>query len=265
MKEMYVSLSGAVAQERHLAVLANNLANVNSVGFKREVAVFEVRPPDTRPDIMAQSADAELNLPPVRQMAADSRNYVQMTKTVVDFASGDLRPTGNSLDMALQERDPKKGVAFFAVETPEGERYTRMGNFTTNINQELVTPDGHLVKSREGSALKIPDQHIEVSPKGGIVSKGQEVGSLKVVVFDNPDQLEKIGNGLFSNGTAGSRELTDSDDITVRGGFVETSNVNIVTELVKMIEAQRAYTTYEKSIQAIDEISSSVINSVLNG
>jgi len=266
MKEMYVSLSAAVAQERHLAVIANNLANVNSAAFKKEVAVFEVRPPQVRYDLMERSVSRELELPAPRQMRAGDRNYAALAATAVDFSAGDVRPTSNPFDLALEERDAKGGRAFFVVDTPQGARYTRAGNFVTNKDQELTTPDGYMVQSREGTSVKVPDRLIEVSPRGEVVSRGKPLGALKVVVFDQPGQLEKLGNGLFSDreGAVVPKELTDADAVRVRQGYLEMSNVNVVAELVKMIEAQRAFASYEKAIQSIDDVASRVISGALS-
>ena len=265
MKEMYVALSGAVAQEQHLAILANNLANVNSTGFKRDVAIFEVLPPQARLEMMDQSVSRELDLPPSRQAMLGANNYARIARTDVDFSPGECRPTNNPLDISLQESDSKKGVAFFVVETPQGDRLTRMGNFLINDKQELVTPDGFRVKSSDGGPIKLTGSLAEVSRKGEIAVKGQPAGSLKVSFVEHPEDLEKIGNGLFSdrNGAVKTRDMTDSDGARVRQGYLEMSNVNVVAEMVKMIETQRTFNTFQKSIQGIDDIAGRVINMAL--
>lgn len=264
MKEIYVSLSAAVAQERNLAIVANNLANVNSSGFKRETAIFEVLPPKTDMVALAKSASPELGLPMPVQTTDGIGNYMRIAETSVDYAHGDLRPTTEPLDMALQESDPKKGLAFFTVETPQGDLYTRAGGFQINKNKELVTVDGFRVKGTAGP-ISVDSGPIEVTADGGISAKGRALGSLKIAYFDRPQDLEKVGSALFSDrsGAVASRAATPQDGVSVRQGYLEMSNVNAVAELTKMIETQRAYTSYEKSIQAIDNTSEKVINQAM--
>lgn len=263
MKEMYVSLSAAVAHERNLAVIANNLANVNSAGFKREMTVFEVAPPQTNMALLAKSASSELSLPAPAQAMEGVDNYMRIAQTAVDFSHGELRPGTNPFDMALQETDPKKGVAFFVVETPQGDCYTRAGNFLTNSKQELVTADGLRVRGKDGNAINITSSPIEITAAGDISSKGRPLGSLKVAYFDKPENLEKVGNGLFSDQGGAARNATATDGVSVRQGCLETSNVNAVAELVRMIETQQAYTGYQKSIQSIDDTAQKAISQVM--
>lgn len=266
MKEIYVSMSGAVASEKYLAIVANNLANVNSVGFKKDTAVFEVRPPEVDFEAMVKSADPDLGLPVPRQQVEGNRNFVRVAGSYTDFSVGPLRATNGPLDVAIEEPEAAGTAAFFAVETAEGTRYTRMGNFQRNSANELVTPSGFRVLGANGGPIRLGSMSVDISKTGAIASDGEDVGSFDVVVFDNPQFLEKTGYGLFSDpdGRAGGRAALEADGVSVRQGYLEMANVNVVEELVKMIEIQRMYTTFQKSLQTMDDASSKAIASVLN-
>ena len=271
MKEIYVSLSAAIAQEKRLAMVANNLANVNTVGFKKDTAVFEVVPPAPRFDRVEQSHSAELGLPGAVQMAsrqkiANTWNYARLAQTVVDFEGGDLRATNNPMDLAIVDTDPAKGISFFEVETPQGPRLTRMGNLRINEQQELLTGDGFRVLGVDGSPLRGTGAGLSVGANGDVTSQGAAVGSIKLVFVEKPESLEKVGKGLFADrrGMAGASEAAPGTQAQLRPGFLEMSNVNAVAELTRLIETQRAYGSYEKSIQSIAEISSRAISQAMN-
>jgi flagellar basal-body rod protein FlgG len=265
MKEMYVALSGAVAREKQLALVANNLANVNSVGFKKDLAVFRVRPPEADLPLLEKSASPRLELPPAAQRMEGDRNYATLAESFTDFSMGTLQPTANPYDMALEARNPGlPGTPFFVVSTPQGDSLTRMGNFQVNSRQELVTPGGYPVKSQGGDVLKLtgkPGESIVISPTGEVFTGGQSVGNVRVVMVEQPAQLEKTGSGLFSDkgGQVAVRDVTPADGVSVRQHYLETSNVNVVEELVKMIDLQRAYAGFEKAIQAMDDATGKVV------
>ena len=264
MKAIYVAMSAAVAQEKRTAVLANNLANAASVGFKRDMAVFEVRPPEVRVKALEASVSPDLGLAPVRQRLEGTRNYVRLAETVIDFSPGVLRNTGRGLDVAIEEQDVGAGRAFFAVATPQGERYTRMGNFTLNSKGELVTQNGLRVLSRGGGAIRLGSQRPAVGPDGEMSDTREVAGALKIVYFENPADLEKVGHGLFAARSGARPGELGAGRVVARQGFLEMSNVNVVDQLVKLIETQRAYSAVEKSIQTIDEASTQAIRAVKN-
>ena len=269
MKEMYVALSGAVSREKQLALVANNLANVNSVGFKKDDMVFQVRPPGVDFVLLEKSASPELNLPTPRQRIEGDRNYVRATGSVTNFSTGELRPTERSLDMALVTKGPDRATPFFVVQTPAGERLTRAGDFALNESQEMATRDGYRVLSTAGQPIQVtgsPSEAVYVSPSGDISKGGQDIGSMRVVLAERPDRLVKTGNGLFSDpsGAAQVRDAQADDGVSVRQNLLEMANVNVVAELVKMIEIQRTYTALQKTIQTIDEASSRTITGALS-
>ncbi len=270
MKEMYIAVSGAISREKQLATITNNLANVSTTGFKRQEAVFEVRLPQVSIPAMMRSYDPALNLPTPQASVQGDRTYVRLAQTSTDFSTGVLRPSEpGTLDVALEVRHPENGTAFFQVETPQGPMLTQMGNFVLNGQGELILPTGERVLG-DGGTITLSTGQIQsfsVSPNGELFSKSERLGKLDLQFVEKPQFLERVGNGFFrdSTGQATVRVLQDDDNVQVRGGFFELSNVNIVEELVKMIELQRSFTTAQKSIQTMDEATERMITGVLTG
>lgn len=240
---MYLAAAGALVQQMRLEMLANNVANINTAGYKGEKSVFRV------PE-QARSAE---ELPSVEGLQSLSP-YAPPFSTMVDFGQGAIRQTGNSLDMALN------GEGFFNVKTPDGIQYTRQGSFTLNTDGVLVTQDGHPVLG-EGGEITIEGANLKIDATGGVYVDGDEVGRLQVTAFANTDRLEKTGNGRFvskDQAMAGSRP----ENTTVRQGHLESANVNPVQAMTEMIETSRAFEAYQKVIQSADEATEKSINNV---
>ncbi len=207
----------------HLDCVTNNIANINTPGFKSEKYFLQV----------LQNAQQALPYTPA---------------TTIDFSDGSIQRTGNTLDMAIQ------GDGFFSIQTNDGEFYTRKGNFTINANNELMTPEGGYVMS-DGGRIVLSGTHIQVEPNGEIKSEVGTLGKLKIVKFDKPGALVKAGGTLFSNpnNTAG---LQAQDTPTVLGGNLENSNVQALREMVQMIDVQRTVESYQKVIQTLGSMES---------
>jgi flagellar basal-body rod protein FlgF len=214
--------------ERQMDVIANNMANINTNGYKADKSMFqEYLMPVARADNFV-GRDRVLS-------------YVQDRATWRDLGQGPTEPTGNPLDVALD------GSGFIAVQTAAGERYTRNGSFQINNQGQLTTSDGNLVLGTGGPITLQPnDSNIIIASDGTItVKQGSTTltdanrGKLKIVNFANPSQLQKEGSNLFSAGGAAAQ----ADATTkVRQGFVEKSNVIAVAEMSRMIEVTRTYT-----------------------
>ncbi|MCX7015747.1 MAG: flagellar basal-body rod protein FlgF [Candidatus Sumerlaeota bacterium] len=258
MDDLYIALSSAMALERHLDVVANNMANTNTVGYKQDVAQFESLLPDT------DSILPDPDLPPDQQPSKPPQSplvgpyFVNMRGTFTDFAQGDLRETNNPLDLALQ------GPGFFAVETPQGERYTRAGAFVLNSKGELTTPDGARVLG-EGGPIVLTSARISVADDGSILQDANPVGRFRVVQFDDLRALDKTGANLFQVGDANAapRASVPEDGTVVRQNTLEYSNVNMISEMVRLIQTERSYTMAEKAIKTIDEAAQTAIGGVL--
>ena len=237
MENMHlIGLSRQMVLERQIDVVANNVANVNTTGFKADQSLFqEFLSPTARDDNFSAGRDRRVS-------------YVQDRATFHDFAQGPSEQTKNPLDVAID------GNAFLVVQSAGGERYTRDGGLQINAQGQLVTLGGNPVLGTAGPIVFQPgDRDISISADGGITvregaSRTDSVrGKLRLVGFTQPQKLLKEGNNLFSAGDAGAS--TPSTTATVKQGFIEKSNVNSVTEMSRMIEITRAYTQISTLLQ----------------
>jgi flagellar basal-body rod protein FlgF len=226
---LLVGLSRQVALGRELDVVANNIANLNTTGFKSDGAVFE--------EFIGQTARAS------GVSRADSRvSFVRDRATWIDMSQGPMERTGNSLDVAID------GAGFLAVQTPRGERYTRNGALQINAEGQLVTSEGFQVLGESGPIVLQPkDRDIAISKDGTIsVREGNTAktesqrGKMRVVGFDKPGQLQKDGAGTFT----APQNVTAQPAANARivQGAIEKSNVRAVLEMTRMIEVTRSYT-----------------------
>lgn len=240
---MYLAAAGALVQQLRLEVLANNVANISTIGYKGERSVFQI-PEEREPLTFETPIDGIQSLSP----------YAPPFSTVIDFSQGAIRQTGNSLDVAIN------GSGFFSIQTPDGIQYTRQGNFTLNSEGVLITPDGHPVLG-EGGEINLEEGIVEIDLQGSVLVDGDEVGRLQVTDFTNPETLKKAGNGRFvgsDTSVLGGRP----ENSTLSQGFIETANVNPVRAMTEMIETSRAFEAYQKVIQSADEATSKSINDV---
>jgi flagellar basal-body rod protein FlgF/flagellar basal-body rod protein FlgG len=232
---LLIGLSRQMALRRELDVIANNIANVNTAGYKADGNVFE--------EFIGRVARTD-------QFAAPDRrpSFVLDRATWHDLSTGPVQQTGNPLDVAID------GRAFLAVQTPRGERYTRNGALQVNAQGELVTGEGHRVLGDNGPiAFQPGDREITISREGTIsVREGNNVqesqrGRLRLVGFVQPERLRKDGASLFAApaGLAPQAEPTAS----VIQGAIEKSNVRAVVEMTRMVEVTRTYTTVAALLQ----------------
>jgi flagellar basal-body rod protein FlgG len=235
----YSGTGGMVAQFNKLNTVTNNLANLNSAGFKRDSDIFG--------DYLRIAKEERDELPIDNQTKDGAEFYHRATVRVPhlvdqysDFSLGAMKQTGNKLDLALSEPD-----LFFVVESPSGFNLTRNGTFTTNSDGELVTKDGFRVLNTNLEPITIDmNQDIQVDKSGTYVN-GNNDGTLLVVRPENLRTLEKEGSGLFKIGD--ENELISAEDqMAVRQGYLEASNVNAVLEMTSMIEANRMVGMYQK-------------------
>lgn len=230
-RSIFVALSGAVIQEKRLEVLTDNLANVNTAGFKKQKPLFE----DAMPD------------------AYGIRDFASMDKVVTDMSQGPSEKTGRMLDLAI------KGEGFFVLNTRNGLRYTRDGSFTLGTDGTLMSREGFPVTGEKG-VIKLTSPEVEIDAEGNIREKGAIVDRLKVVSFTNLMDLKREGN--FFMPVEGAKETAVSRDTAIDQGYVETSNVNAVRAMTTMIEAMRSFETHTKMIQAIDDMTKKAIDEV---
>lgn len=250
-RAIYPILSGALAQEREMQVFANNMANVNTAGFKQDDQAFK--------SVMGRvQAAMPVLAHPVgfgqqigdRPAGAAERVFVAPHAVRTSFEAGRIRITGNPLDTAIQ------GSGFFEVKTPQGVRYTRSGMFSLDSQRRLVTNLGYPVMGTKGE-IKVPPGTVQVSAQGGIDVDGRPVATLKVMDFPVDRMPQKQFEGLFASDSA-----QPAKNPQVQGGHIEESNVNSIGEMVKMIQGMRNYESSQKLIQTLDHMAEVSIQDV---
>jgi flagellar basal-body rod protein FlgF len=234
-----IGLSRQMSLRRELDVVSNNIANVNTTGFKGDTAVFEeYLMPGASHDHFAR---------------ADRRpSFVQDRSTWHDLSQGPVRLTGNPLDVAIE------GKSFFVVQTPRGERYTRNGSFQTNPQGQLVTSEGYQVMGEAGPIqFQANDKEITISRDGTVAVPDGGRGRLRLVTFENGQRLQKDGSSTF-NAPDGVTAAPAQYPHVIQGA-VEQSNVKSVVEMTRLIEVTRHYTQVGSLLQQQGDMRRSAI------
>ncbi len=252
ISSLWIAKTGLDAQQTNMDVIANNLANVSTNGFKRQRAVFEDLLYQTIRQPGAQSSE-QTTLPSGLQIGTG----VRPVATERIHNQGNLNQTDNSKDIAI------KGEGFFEVQLPDGTTaYTRDGSFQLDSNGQLVTNGGFPVQP----AITIPSNALSITvARDGVVSvtlqgqtASQQVGQLNLATFINTSGLESIGENLYTETQASGAPTESTPGQNGAGllyqGYVETSNVNVAEELVNMIQVQRAYEINSKAVSTTDQM-----------
>lgn len=277
MSNIWVSLSGQVAQQRKVETIANNVANANTVGFKKDQLVFKEH-------LTALTKGVEdIDIPRNEFSPADfyhtqgaENAMVAVDGSFTIFEQGQFIPTQNPLDVAL------KGDGFIEVLTDTGVRFTRKGNLSLNREGQIVTDQGHRVLSAletspetlrdpasaatipkpEERILRVPtNAPLTISLNGEILTREGAVGKLSVVEFADHHALRKEGNSLYITPDENNVVRTNIKT-TVNQGFLEGSNVNAVEEMSELIKAHRHFESIQKAINAYDSISGKAANDI---
>lgn len=222
MKGIYIAVSAATMKQAEMDVITHNLANTNTTGYKKGMVSFKEY-------LIPQTGGT--SVPDGRTM---SEVYTQGT----DFSGGNLISTGNDLDLAID------GNGFIAL---EGGFYTRRGDLKRDVEGYLVASGGRKVLGNSGP-IRLPEGAVTISDTGGVLSGGTVVDTLKVVDFEKKEKLTREGEEMFSAKDAGIKTSAK-----IRQGYLETSNVGVVNEMVHMIAALREYESVQKAIQTFDE------------
>ncbi len=249
---LFIAKTGLEAQQNRLGVISNNLANVNTSGFKRDRVVFEDLIYQNLRQVGANSSQDTL-LPSGTQLGTGVRTVA----TEKLFTQGGMIQTNNNLDLAIQ------GRGFFQVLMPNGDlTYTRDGTFQINSSGELVTASGYPVQPtitipNNATSVTVGVDGVVTAVAGGDPTP-QTLGTVLLADFINPAGLQQVGQNLFKESPSSGAAQTGSPGSTGFGslaqGTLETSNVNVVEELVSMIEAQRAYEMNSKAIETADSM-----------
>lgn len=227
-----IGLSRQMALQRQMDVVANNMANINSTGFKAEAILFEEYEMPVARDRTFPTGDQPLS-------------YVQDWATMHDLAEGAITQTDNPLDVALH------GNGFFALQTPQGERWTRNGVFQLNQDGILVNQNGHPVQSANGGQFNFAAEEtdITISGDGTVSSSAGLKGQIRVVEFANAQELARAGDTMFSGG-----EPVAAQNTYVVQGAIERSNVSGISEMTEMMRVTRAYTSLADLMSRQDEM-----------
>ena len=247
--------AGMIAQQLNIDVISNNLANVNTPGFKELIPVFK-----NISDIeLKEKNKNEDNIPNTDKKIGILSAGSTLDATILDLKQGALRKTDNKLDFAIE------GNGFFAVGTEKGDCYTRNGSFTINDQGNLVTKDGYPVLNQSGSAIKIDLSNnridkINVAEDGTIFLNKQAIDKLKVVEFNKPSDLTSIGNSLY--GAANNITPAEAKNCKVEQGFIEGSNSDVIGTMINTISATRTYESLSKVVKETESTLSKDVNDV---
>lgn len=249
---LWAAKTGLDAQQTEMSVISNNLANVNTTGYKEDRAVFE--------DLLYQNQSqvgADTSQTTQSPSGLSIGTGVQVVATEKDYSQGSLTQTGNPLDVAIQ------GQGFFQIQMPDGTlAYTRDGTFQTNAEGQLVTSSGYVVQP--GITIPQGAQSVTIGSDGTVTAllPGQstptQVGQLQLANFINPAGLEPTGQNLLVESASSGTPVTGTPGVnglgTLTQGSLESSNVDVVEELVNMIQTQRAYEMDSKAISTVDQM-----------
>lgn len=276
LKELWVPLSGAIAQQRKVETIANNVANANTPGFKKDEVTFKEYLTTLNKGV------EDIDLPNkewapedfYRSQGAES-SKVEVDGSYTIFEQGQLRPTKNPLDVGLF------GKGFIEVLTPNGIRYTRKGMLSLENDGTLVTDQGHKVLSKleippdiatnpeavkalpkpEDRTIKVTGGSVSINLQGEVYAGNLKVGDMSVREFKDTHALRKEGNSLFINKDLDNISLLPSKT-AVHQGYVEQSNVNAIQEMSELIKAHRHFESIQNVIKTYDNISSKGVNEI---
>ncbi len=229
------ALEGAIILERKLEVTSNNLANVDTVGFKAQDVTFH--------EYLLKEQDG------TKRTAKGEHGWA-------DFSPGSLQKSDNPYDMAID------GPGFFVVQGPKGPIYTRAGNFTLNSKYQLVTKEGYPVLG-DGAPITLEDttgKGVWLSEDGHFFVDETISSKIDVVTFANPQKLKRLGGNYFKAEKGAGTPLPA--DSVVKQGYIEQSNVNAMMEMVNLIDLSRGYEAQQKSLQAIDQLDDKAVNTL---
>ena len=247
LRGLYTATTGMTVQRAKMDVLTNNIVNASTTGYKKdnllssnfeEVLIERIGDPylvNTSEEVGPYSFGTHID------------------EVYTDFSQGSIEPTETQTDLAIT------GDGFFAVETPDGERYTRAGNFCVNQEGYLVTADGYYVLGENGR-INVGSGEFSVDGEGNIVSGDEARGTLRIVRLEETDGLRKQGDNLYY--VFSGEAPADAEDFKIMQGYLESSNVDIATEMVDMITVYRAYEANQKILTMTDETLGMAVNNL---
>lgn len=242
VKGLYTAYTGMINEQNRMDVLTNNLANASTVGFKKEGATSQAFN-----EVLAYKIKDTTEPAPVKPLGGISLG-VKIGENYTDFSQGSVRETGNTYDIALS------GTGFFTIEFTNkagqtSTKYTRDGSFTLNKDGFLVTKDGDYVLGRNGRIRLDPLQTATIDKLGNIYQNDRMMGTLRITDFEDYNYLEHYGENYYQPVDGATEKAGEYQTLS---GYLEMSNMQVVSEMVEMISVSRAYETNQKIVQTYD-------------
>lgn len=268
-KPLWPAVSGAMARDQQIEVISNNLANVNTNGFKRDDVSFReyLSKNEKMMDIAEDIPRSPIKDKDLYPLDGRDQSFVVVNGTQTKFTTGGFKVTDNPMDIALD------GPGFFEISTPQGVRYTRAGNFKLSAEGKIVTADGNpvLAKGAEGETADPAAREISIGDRGGalhINDRGElfmgdeKVAQLSIVEFGDLNFIRKVGSSKFENKDAVKNPAQEPLKTAAKQGMVETSNVNPVQEISNLIRANRMFEQDLKAMKTVNEMLSKEVNDI---
>ena len=236
----YIALSQQMALRRQMDVIATNIANVSTPGFKAERIMFAELVAGQAPYSSSPMSGSRPGL-----------SFVNEVGMLRDTSDGGMTQTGNALDLAIN------GSGYFVVDTPNGPRYTRQGAFRLNQDGRIVTADGYALLDAQNRPISVKpgESRIEISTKGAVSTESGEVGRIQIAQFESEQAMRKIGAGLYD-----TDQNPIAGDADVRQGMIENSNVKAVNEITTMMDILRRYQSAQKIIDSEHDLERKAID-----
>jgi flagellar basal-body rod protein FlgG len=261
LKDIWVPLSGALAQQRNVETIANNLANTNTPGFKRDQLTFREYLTALEKNFNGSGVPSkEFSPGDFYHTFGAEHSLVEVDGSYTDQAPGQIDHTGNSLDFAIN------GPGFFEILSPTGVRYTKKGTFSLTSDGILANEKGFPVLKAGGEELKdrvikLARGPLGVNEQGEIFQEGSKIGNMSLVEFKNINALRKEGNSLYINHDAKNIKKEGLVS-TIHQGSLESSNVNAMNEMSNLIKASRNFETLQQVIKAYDSMAQKAVNEI---
>lgn len=238
VRGIYAAATAMMMNQVKQDAIANNLANLSTVGYKGDIALFE--------DMLRLNIRRVNDLP---ESIGQLGTGVVTKAVVTSYEEGPIRETGNPLDLAIV------GDGFFALNTPDGIRYTRAGNFTLNDANQLVSSEGHLVVGQNGPIV-LTNPQVSINEQGEVFENGRLIDRVEMVDFEKPYPLRKIGHNLFA--AQHDAPVLPSGG-RLKQGTLEMPNINVAEEMVRMITVMRSYEAAQKALSTQDEMNGKAV------
>lgn len=256
LKNIYTPVSGALAQERVMEVIANNLANINTNGFKGDNVTFTLIEPEPYKNYPTPlpPANYKIDLDDIAPLHGNEMSYVGVADVVRDNTQGPAITTHNPTDMMIE------GEGYFSIQTNEGIRYSRAGDFTLSPDGALVDKGGFPILGEKG-VIYLRSNQFQVNQSGEIYQDGQLIDRINLTQFKDNADLQRVGNNYLFFGGA-PEQMSKVEHPSIRQGYLEGSNVNAIKNLTAMIISHRSYEAYQKAVSNFDQMMEKSSNSI---